>query len=98
MGDLVRSGGDDQSIIQAKPELRLKHLRIQLHEKETQFDAITVRIDALRKVEIEQLELQQYILQEHVARIKVEIRELAREMGGDTPKIIDAEFEVMDDR
>lgn len=98
MGDRpVALTGGRGDIINARPKLMLKHQRILLNEKKAQHDAITVRIEMLKSVEIQQLELQQDILKEEMSQLRERIVEVADEIGGDEKKIVDAEFKVIND-
>jgi hypothetical protein len=97
MGDLVpHKQAEEAQIIESRPDLRLKRLRILLAEKETQLDNLTVTINNLKKAKIAQLELQQDICQEQIKQIREQIVGVAREIGGDTQEAIDAEFTVVD--
>jgi hypothetical protein len=89
MSDLVRAPQNSEEIIQANPELLLKHIRIQLSEKKAQHSGISARLERLQNVEIKQLELQQDVLKEEMTRLQQQIDNLDK-----AP--IDAEFEVTD--
>jgi aspartate ammonia-lyase len=98
MGDIVRSDQSEaQQIVEGRQDLQLKQLRILLAEKEAQSDGLAVAITKLKSVELQKLELNQDIVQEQIKNIRGQIVSLARMIGGDTEKTVDAEFTVVDE-
>jgi hypothetical protein len=98
MGDIVRSGNNGDSIIAADIGLTLKRMKILISEKENQLDGITVRINTLKAVEIKQLELQQDVLVREVQMLKEEAGVIARQALEENGGVIDAEFEVKEEK
>ncbi len=95
MGDLVPyKQAEDAAIIDASQALQLKRMQIQLAEKETQFDQLTVTIANIKRAKIAALELQQDVITEQIKSIRGQIVAAAREIGGVTQEAIDAEFTV----
>lgn len=96
MGDLTRTDQSEVAeIIGGRPDLQLKQMKILLSEKESQLDGIVVAINKLKTVEMQKLELSQDIIQEQIKKIRENIIGIAKGIGGETEKTIDAEFTVV---
>jgi len=99
MADKSRSsGGDDHalSLIERRPDLKLKQRMIVYNEKRLQLDNLTQRINQMLAVEVPRLRLQQDTLMVEVEEIQKELRDLAVKAGALLPgldsDVIDVEY------
>jgi hypothetical protein len=91
MGDKRRQSRTAVQIVEARPDLQLKQLRIQLNEKVNQAENVSNRIDYLQNVEVPKLSLELDVAHAEIENIKADIRELARDVGETPDDIQDAE-------
>ena len=62
MGDIVRNS-NNTSILKQNPVLERKHTKIQIEEKKSLINALSLRLSDLTNIEIPKIELQINVLQ-----------------------------------